>query len=558
MSFAKITPTGSFVNSGSLGSLNHLSGSSFSGRSQLPFKINFKDGWRKGPMEEWYQLQKKLSSTFKSLEYRKERESPFFHEFILVDLGNDTVCRFDRRGDVNNRANVIIGEPIPSEDTAHVIAKSPTEQAYTEIYGGSDLLLRMQFPKGQDLLTILAICYGIHKNKNTQSYSLTRYNCYFFSWMIITATARCTVDWAILAHESSMWESLVAAVMNGLRNDPGPGPKTTIPVTHATKNKDDSRVSYEFVGSTYLVNTLRKALYETRQQIRKSLAELILHSTVDKAMYDVSKTSAQKAANQAARSHAAQAARDAAMEAVIETMWRDIMSSSEGGSLWERKCRLAEECVRNASAAAADVADQSHLIATPSPETPALEAAAAAPGPTSQGVEPAPAPPAKWETAWDASWAESWTSENQQSNINGEDSDLSKRSISARAKAAWKKAWEEALQANEEYVPVISRGVADYVTKNLPEALPEVLTYETDTNVIKSMVKVLIPTSGSSNSKLQEWVKARIQEHCQRVIRVTAGAQQPSRLEFEDTMKAVWESTVNCLGLPGIPEESSE
>ncbi|KAJ1299840.1 hypothetical protein OPQ81_003288 [Rhizoctonia solani] len=445
-------------------------------------------------MEEWYQLQKKLSSTFKSLEYRKERESPFFHEFILVDLGNDTVCRFDRRGDVNNRANVIIGEPIPSEDTAHVIAKSPTEQAYTEIYGGSDLLLRMQFPKGQDLLTILAICYGIHKNKNTQSYSLTRYNCYFFSWMIITATARCTVDWAILAHESSMWESLVAAVMNGLRNDPGPGPKTTIPVTHATKNKDDSRVSYD----------------------------------------------AQKAANQAARSHAAQAARDAAMEAVIETMWRDIMSSSEGGSLWEKKCRLAEECVRNASAAAADVADQSHLIATPSPETPALEAAAAAPGPTSQGVEPAPAPPAKWETAWDASWAESWTSENQQ------------------AKAAWKKAWEEALQANEEYVPVISRGVADYVTKNLPEALPEVLTYETDTNVIKSMVKALIPTSGSSNSKLQEWVKARIQEHCQRVIRVTAGAQQPSRLEFEDTMKAVWESTVNCLGLPGIPEESSE
>ncbi|CAE6473858.1 unnamed protein product [Rhizoctonia solani] len=560
MSFSKPTATaklpvgGSFAHSGSfvLGSLNKLSGSSFKDRSQLPHIISFKDGWRKGPTEAWYQTQREpgKSTTFTYLEYRKERESPFYHEFILVELDNKTVCRFDRRGDINNRANVLVGEPIPSEDSAHVIDTSTTH--YSEIGASSDLLLRMHFPQGQDLLILLAICYGIHNNKNTQSYSLTRYNCYFFSWMMVTATARCTVAWAALAQQKPKWGELVAAVMKGLgRNDPGPGLQGAIPAILASKSKGNTRPLFQFVGSAYLISTLQKALNETREQIRKSLAELILQTTVEKAMHEVSETSAQNAASEAARSHAAQAAQDAAMEAVIETMWRDIISSNEGGDLWETKCMLAKECVQKASAAAADAAGQSRRTVITQAEPTAPEVDALPPPPAGDGAEAVPAPPAKWETAWDASWEENWASGNksgrQRSNTTGSRSDdSSKASISDRAKAAWIKAWEEACKANEEYVPLISSGVAEYVTKNLPDVLPEV-TYQTDTNVLKSMVNALIPTDNSSNSKLQEWVKGRIQEHCQRVFRVTAGSQQPNRAEFEETMKAIWGSTLNCL-----------
>ncbi|GAB1527534.1 hypothetical protein RhiTH_010709 [Rhizoctonia solani] len=537
MSFAKsglVKAHGSsFINSNSfaIASLNKLSGSSSNARTQEPHKINFTEegnSWRKGETEEWYQQQTKLSTTFKLLEYRKERESPFFHEFIVVDLGNDTVCRFDRRGDVNNRSNVLVGEPIPSEDTAHVIAKSDIT-FYPEIKRTSDLTLRMHFPQGQDILTILAVCYGIQANKNTQAYSLTRYNCYFFSWMIITATARCTVDWARSAQEEILWNNLVASVINGLSQDPGPGPKEVVAGNLALRNKAETLVPFSFVGSAYLLDTLRKALGETREQIRKSLSELILHSTIDKTMRDLSENSAQKAANHAARVHATHAAQDAAMEAVVENMWRDILSSAQGGDLWKEKCRLAVACVQKASDAAAKEAGQPYRVITTPAINPARETEQPPPIAERQAWGLPTLPPAKWEIAWNDS------------------SNFSKASISNRAKIAWIKAWEEACKANDRYIPLISQGVAKYVTMNLPSTTPEVLQFETDPTVIKGMVKALIPIKGSSTSSLQDWVKGRIIEHCQRVTKLTAGTQQPNKTEFEDTMYDIWACTVNCL-----------
>ncbi|KAH7332892.1 hypothetical protein B0J17DRAFT_148897 [Rhizoctonia solani] len=369
---------GSLINSGSLGigSLNKISASSFNGRTQDPHKIDFSEGWGKGPTEKWY-AQQQGHTTFRKLQYRKEREAPFNHEFIVVELDNNTVCRFDRRGDVNNRANVLMGEPIPSEDTAHIIAKSDDE-FYPIIDADSDLLLSIQFPQGQDLRTILAVCFGIHSNKATQSYSLTRYNCYFFSWMIITATARFTVDWTQLASEENLWQALIASAVKSFGRDQGDsGPLAQPKATVATASGPKNQVT-QFIGSAYLCTTLQIALGDTREKIRTSLAELILHSTVDRAMEDVSKTSAQKAASKAARSHAAQAARDAAMEAVIETMWRDIISyegtdGTDGGDIWAKACELAEKCVEKASSAAADSAGATNRTIVTPPATPSSE-----------------------------------------------------------------------------------------------------------------------------------------------------------------------------------------
>ncbi|KAG8684450.1 hypothetical protein FRC11_012087 [Ceratobasidium sp. 423] len=562
MSFSKPSGTakltvpvgGSFAHTGSfaMGSLNKLSGSSFIHRSQPPHEISFKDGWRKGPTQAWYeaQLAPDKSTIFHYLEYRKERESPFYHEFIVAELDNGTVCRFDRRGDITNhvnRVNVFIGEPIPAEDTAQVIDKSTDD--YFFVCANSHLLLKMHFPQGQNLLTLLAICYGIQKNKNTQSYSLTRYNCYFFSWMMVIGIARHTINWELLTEDHFLWDKLVASATKSLEEHSRHLEhfKRTTSATFGTKNKNASLPGH-FIGSPYLIKALRKALGEARGQILKALSELVFESTVEKAMFDLAETSAQRAANQAARSHATHAARDAAMEAVIEAMWRDIIASPEGENLWESTCRLAEECVRNASAAAAEAAGQSRRIIIIQVENPVPEAGT--PNPAADGGEAAPAPPTKWETAWDASWEETWSSGNesgtQRSNTTGSRSDdPSKTSISDRAKASWFKAWEDACQANEQYVPLISRGVADYVTNNLPPALPEVLTYQTNPNVLKSMINALVPADNSSNTKLQEWVKNRIQDHCQRLFRMWA--KLPNRAEFEDTMGVVWISALSCL-----------
>ncbi|KAL5637652.1 hypothetical protein ACGC1H_002057 [Rhizoctonia solani] len=118
------------------------------GRPQYPHRIDFTEGWRKGATEEWYRSQS--STEFKYLEYRKEREYPFYHEYILVHLSDELVCRFDRRGDINSRANGLVGEPIPSEDTVYVIAKDD-DVLYPDIEDWSDLVLRIHFPKGQDI-----------------------------------------------------------------------------------------------------------------------------------------------------------------------------------------------------------------------------------------------------------------------------------------------------------------------------------------------------------------------------------------------------------------------
>ncbi|CAE6443001.1 unnamed protein product [Rhizoctonia solani] len=586
---------GSFVNSGSflgpgsfvLASSNRISASSFAGRTLPPHKIGFTEGWGQGPTEKWYEGLKG-HTTFRKLQYRKERVAPFNHEFIVVELDNNTVCRFDRRGDINSRANVLIGESIPSEDTAHVIAKSDAD-IYPLIEATSDLLLTMQFPQGEDLRTILAICYGIQTNEHTRFYTLTRYNCYFFSWMIITATARRTVDWAILARPGELWKALVTSAMQGLSPDSSKsGPlehsKSKVSMPFGAKNKEDLPVPSQFVGSAYLVSTLQTALEETREQIRRSLAELILHSTVDNAMQSIAQTSSNTAGNKAARSHAAQAARDSAMEAVIENMWQEIISDehsngTSGGDIWEDKCMLAEACVQDASTAAADAVDQSRRIAVastvatapeevPPPQSPAINGVKIqvkksegyqvdltasdnkAETPTQDPVTPGaiPAPPAKWETAWEAAWEKTWATGKSKQGSNT--TDPSKKNISDRAKAAWTKAWEEACEANEKYVPLISQGVAQYVIKNLPKALPTTLTYETDPNVVKSIVKALKSTSDSDSnltSQLQDWVKDRIAEHCQRVSVLTAGAQHPSNTEFENTMKCIWEATLKCL-----------
>lgn len=504
--------------------LNKLSGSSSNTRLQKPHKIGYPNGWKTGPTQEWYDSQP--SKRFTHLQYRKEREAPFYHEFIVAELENKTVCRFDRRGDVQTRANAFTLDGITAEDTAHVI--SPIEDHYADINNKSDQLLRIHFPKGQDLLTILAICYGVQKDDAASAYTLTKYNCYFLSWTIITATARRTVDWALLGKETSRWEDLVETTIKGLSSDSTPmsrlkaGVRTAL--TLARKSDAANADTIPFIGSSYLISTLRQALVNTRQDIQKSLGDLILRTRVEPAIRTISKISSQTAAQEAARSHAGQAARDAAMEAVIESMWRNILSSENGGQLWEDQCKTAESCVWQAANAAAS-AD-----AEPEPETPGEEDTG----------------PKNWERAWDAAWAESWNSEssNEGARSNSTSDDSARDDISNRAKSAWRQAWIDAREANEQYVDLVSNGVAEYVNKNLPESMPEVLKIDTSAqSKLRAVFQSFEPDK--TNTELQTYIQKRIGEHCQRLANMGMVQHLASRAEIEDTMGRVWVSTAS-------------
>lgn len=443
---------------------NGFSGSSAS-RTQVPHKIGYPDGWKTGETHEWYQSQP--STTFKYLQYRKERESPFYAEYIVAELDNDTVCRFDRRGDLNTRANAFTVEGITAEDTAHVIDKKKgidlkDDPDYKVITDKSDLLLRVHFPKGQDLLTILGICHSIQNDTDARAFNLTKFNCYFLSWMIITATARRTMDWALLGEEAHRWEDLVKTTIEGLSvvSDPDACFETPTRSTLGLRRKGDKHIrpnadAIRFIGSSYLISTLRQALINTRTDIQKSLGEQIFGSTVEPAIRRISKIASTEAAQKAARSHAGQAARDIAMKQFIELAWRTILSEN-GGQLWENQCKVTENSVWWAADAAADADMDTEMQAGSMKEEKGAQA---------------------WELAWDKAWEVGWNSnllKGKERSTSTNDGSL-KLDISSHAKKAWRKAWIEAYQANNQYIPLVVDGIATYVNKSLPKSSSEVL-----------------------------------------------------------------------------------
>lgn len=481
--------------------LNKLSGSSMNNRTQDPLIIGYPNGWKTGPSHEWYE--KQPYTKFTHIQYRKEREAPFYHEYIVVELENDTVCRFDRRGDVNTRANAFTLDGITAEDTAHIIDKTiigDKDDPYRIITDKSDLLLRIHFPKGDDLLTILGIVYSVQKDADARAYTLTKFNCYFMSWTIVTATARRTVDWALLGKETNKWEDLVKTTIEGLNSDSGAMSRLKTRARNALGlgRKGDTLIhpsadTIPFIGSSYLISTLRQALVNTRTDIQKSLGELILRTTVEPSVRKISEHSSREAALEAAKSHAGQAARDAAMEAVIESMWRTILSSENGGQLWEDQCKATENSVWLAASAAA----RADLDANAAARAKAVEIAAARANgdvvPETEEPEVEESIAKSWEVAWDNTWEESWSSNlaNEKSRSNDASDDSSKADISIRAKTAWRRAWTEAREANEEYVPLVTEGVAKYVNKNLPESMPEVLKIDTSVRLIPTRLHTL-------------------------------------------------------------------
>ncbi|QRV81685.1 hypothetical protein RhiJN_09700 [Ceratobasidium sp. AG-Ba] len=507
-----VTKTGSFIGSTNklLAAANVVSASSMNHRFQEPHKIGYPDGWGTGPTEEWYKSQP--TTRFTHLQYRKEYEKPFQHEYVVAELDNDTVCRFDRRGDVNTRANAFTLEGMGAEDTAHVIQKS--EGHFSEIQDTSEMLARVHFSGGQDLRTILCICYGVQKDDRTRAYTLTKYNCYFLSWTIITATARRTVDWEFIGKDNDTWDELIRTTIDALKSKPSVLSRVKQGTTFLLPGRKNGAYAatdtrkVPFVGMSYLVGTLRKAIYSTRADMQKSLGELILKSTVKDFVQSISYESAQRAAALAARNHAAHAARDAAMEAVIEAMWGTILSSQDGGQQWQDQSKAAEIAVWKAASAAADSDSQVH-----------------------EGESGA----ADWNEVWDSAWIENWDVQTSdvQSKTSGRKSASGQAAISTRAKEAWRKAWTDACQASIDCVPVLSEGVSDYVEKNLPNS-SNMLGVEIMESKLHNMLGI---GTEDPNSYLQDYVQRRIREHCL-FVRNLGVFRDPG--DIEEAMRRIW------------------
>ncbi|KAG8707196.1 hypothetical protein FRC09_001970 [Ceratobasidium sp. 395] len=483
---SSVIVSGSFVPS-----LNTSLGSS-GGHAQGPHKLDFTYGWghENCPTYQWYMAQP--TTTFNCLQYRKVTNSALHHEFIVAELNNDTLCRFDRMGVTDGRGEVLYGNGIEALDTAQVISKADREAKEIEL--SSELLLRVYFPEGQDLSTILAACHGISVDERAGRYSLMRFNCYFLSWTILITTARRTVDWSNVIREPKLWDELVTSSISYLptssdrsKSDPGSMLRRILKANEPTPNEIPP-----FTGAAYLTETLRKSLIDTRWELSRTLDELVLQSTADKAMNELTQERLRNTANDAARKHAYHAARDAALEAVVETMWQQVFSDPNAGKAWEAASRENERRVRDAAEAAATID-------------------------LGEGLEGE-----GWENAWDMIWGR----------------DDASGLISNRAKRAWKDAWTKACVVNEIYLPRISHNLSSYVTDNIPDSSFDKLKVEKP-GALKFRPTVM------TNASLQEYIQGRIDDHCKKVANAGVAKTAVSRSEIQDAMQRIWRSSMS-------------
>ncbi|KAF8602853.1 hypothetical protein BDV93DRAFT_545019 [Ceratobasidium sp. AG-I] len=151
-----------------------------------PAAIRFPHGWdsRVGPIFDWH---KKLACTkFVSLQYRKEHGTVFEHEFLCAKLTDGSFCVFERFGDPNARVDALIEQGSLAHDVAEIISVDH----FAIIDTTSFVLQEIALSRELDVLDIFEICYYIQQNRRTRTYTLQRYNCYFFCWCVLSVLAR--------------------------------------------------------------------------------------------------------------------------------------------------------------------------------------------------------------------------------------------------------------------------------------------------------------------------------------------------------------------------------
>ncbi|CAE7051355.1 unnamed protein product [Rhizoctonia solani] len=162
-------------------------------RIQLPIVLDFRSDRGERDIRQW--CRKQPTTRFTHIEYRKDTNGHFKHEFVVARLDNSTVCRFDRRAREDARGHALKDEGTASEDSAHVITLADTESKAR--LDESEVLMSIELEQKQNFEFLLAVCHAIQLHPRAKSYSLLQYNCYFFSWTLFITTTRRAFSWTL-------------------------------------------------------------------------------------------------------------------------------------------------------------------------------------------------------------------------------------------------------------------------------------------------------------------------------------------------------------------------
>ncbi|KAF9520771.1 hypothetical protein BS47DRAFT_403526 [Hydnum rufescens UP504] len=158
---------------------------------------------------EWHHSLGRRPTKINVFQLRREG-SAFKHQYVVLILSDNCILRLDRRGDEANPVNTMKDEGTESVDTIADV------ESLSDLDKTSDCLAKLHCQGSNvDLLNIIKICFGIHRDNKAGRYTLQRFNCYFFAWTLLIATARHIVRWDMLPPDSS-WETMSQTLADAL------------------------------------------------------------------------------------------------------------------------------------------------------------------------------------------------------------------------------------------------------------------------------------------------------------------------------------------------------
>ncbi|KAG9076678.1 hypothetical protein FS749_011514, partial [Ceratobasidium sp. UAMH 11750] len=175
--------------------------------------MRFHQEWRHDqcPVMSWYNQQCASSTRFQSVEHRRNVASPFYHEFLLLKLADNAICRVERVGDGSRHTDALRYVGCTSHDLIQWFAPDNLIQATAS----SELIAEINLGREFDILDVLAVCYSIQSVKRCSIYTLQRYNCYFLCLTVLAVLTRRVASWET-GITADTWDASVTSVLGGL------------------------------------------------------------------------------------------------------------------------------------------------------------------------------------------------------------------------------------------------------------------------------------------------------------------------------------------------------
>jgi hypothetical protein len=341
-------------------------------------------------------------------------------------------------------------EGTASEDTAPVLQSSQAD--FQAVEKNSDLLLSIDFPEGEDLSLILAICYGFKKNHKANNYSLFQFNCYFFSWTVVSIAARRAAHWGKIAASKEQWLAVVQVSLNAITTDSpkrerSKRPESRFPSRRRIKDmitrKRKTFIPDQVPDDLAPVNELREALQSPLADIRYAagnvLRNLLLRSQLGPVLTTLMRQQVQAALFEAKITAAERKATLIAMSEVSAGYSKPDEPTKYGELSWSDHCDVAWAVAKEASFAAALAASDKDTQMN-----------------------------AAWGDAWDTAWQEHWDGRIP-ANGNTPSTNTLGSTASRRAKRAWREEWDTISELGSQRASEMVEAATECLLAHLPD-----------------------------------------------------------------------------------------